>query len=52
MAGYNFLAQDPFTGAFIPGATGNPVPTLGREGTLTAYYGAPRQVFLSLGLNF
>ena len=51
-AGYNFLLQDPFTGAFIPGATGNPVPTLGTEGTLTAYYGAPRQVFLSLGINF
>jgi len=52
VAGYNFLAQDPFTGAFIPGTTGNPVPTLGREGTLTAYYGNPRQVFLSLGINF
>ena len=52
VAGYNFLAQDPFTGAFLQGATGNPIPTLGLEGTLTAYYGAPRQVFLSLGINF
>jgi len=52
VAGYNFLAQNLFTGDFILGATGNPVPTLGREGTLTAYYGAPRQVFLSLGINF
>ena len=52
VAGYNFLAQDPFTGAFILGPTGNLVPTLGREGTLTAYYGNPRQVFLSLGINF
>ena len=51
-AGYNFLAQDPFTGAFLLNAGGNPIPTLGREGTLTAYYGAPRQVFLSLGVNF
>jgi iron complex outermembrane recepter protein len=52
VAGYNFLAQNPFTGAFILGPTGNLVPTLGREGTLTAYYGNPRQVFLSLGINF
>ena len=52
VAGYNFLAQDPFTGAFLLDAGGNLRPTLGREGTLTAYYGAPRQVFLSLGINF
>ncbi|MFP5329537.1 MAG: TonB-dependent receptor [Alphaproteobacteria bacterium] len=52
VAGYNFLAQNPFTGDFILSSSGNPIPTLGVEGTLTAYYGAPRQVFLSLGLNF
>jgi iron complex outermembrane recepter protein len=51
VSGYNFLAQNPFTGAFILDA-GNPIPTLGREGTLTAYYGNPRQVWLSIGLNF
>ena len=51
-AGYNFLAQNPFTGAFLLNGAGNPIPTLGTEGTLTAYYGAPRQVFLSLGANF
>jgi iron complex outermembrane receptor protein len=51
-AGYNFLAQDPLTGAFILNGAGNPIPTLGTEGTLTAYYGAPRQVFLTLGVNF
>jgi iron complex outermembrane receptor protein len=51
-SGYNFLAQNPYTGAFILNAAGNPVPTLGKEGTLTAYYGNPRQVWLSLGLNF
>jgi iron complex outermembrane receptor protein len=28
------------------------VPSLGCEGTLTAFYGNPRQVFLSLGLKF
>lgn len=60
-AGYNFLNQDPLTGEFVgrgipPGIVplGQPGfdPTLGREGTLTAYYGAPRQVFLSFGVNF
>mgnify|MGYP002335924313 CR=1 FL=1 len=52
VAGYNFLAQNPLTGDFILNSSGNPIPTLGREGTLTAYYGAPRQVFVSLGINF
>jgi iron complex outermembrane receptor protein len=27
-------------------------PTLGTEGVLTAYYGNPRQVWVSLGVNF
>jgi iron complex outermembrane receptor protein len=52
VAGYNFLAQDPFTGAFILGQNGLPVPTLGKTGVLTAYYGNPRQVFLSAAINF
>lgn len=53
VAGYNFLRQDPFTGQFIL-PTGQPgiSSTLGLEGVLTAYYGNPRQVFLSLGINF
>ena len=52
-AGYNFLLQNPWTGEFI-NAAGAPAttPTLGRTGVLTAYYGAPRQIFLSLGVNF
>jgi iron complex outermembrane receptor protein len=52
-AGYNFLRQNPFTGQYIL-ANGTPgiSPTLGREGILTAYYGNPRQVFLSLGVRF
>jgi iron complex outermembrane recepter protein len=52
VSGYNFLAQDPFTGNFILGANGLPVPTLGKTGVLTAYYGNPRQVFLSAAINF
>jgi iron complex outermembrane receptor protein len=51
-SGYNFLAQDPLTGAFLRDAHGKLVPTLGTEGVLTAYYGNPRQVFVSLGLTF
>lgn len=52
VSGYNFLAQDPYTGAFIVGGNGKPIPTLGDTGILTAYYGNPRQVFLSAAVNF
>jgi iron complex outermembrane receptor protein len=51
-SGYNFLAQDPFSGEILTGANGKPVSTLGTEGVLTAFYGNPRQIFLSLGINF
>ena len=53
-AGYNFLTQNPYTGEFILSGAGNPIPAggLGQEGVLTAYYGNPRQIFLSLGINF
>jgi iron complex outermembrane recepter protein len=52
VSGYNFLAQNPTTGAFVLGPTGNPVSTLGTEGVLTAFYGNPRQVFVSFGARF
>ena len=52
VAGYNFLAQNPFTGDFILNGAGNPIPALGRTGVLTAFYGNPRQVFLSAAVNF
>jgi iron complex outermembrane receptor protein len=52
VSGYNFLAQNPDTGAFLHNAAGGLVPTLGKEGVLTAYYGNPRQVFLTVGLKF
>jgi iron complex outermembrane recepter protein len=51
VAGYNFLAQDPFTGDFLLNG-GQPIPTLGKTGVLTAYYGNPRQVFLSAAVHF
>ena len=57
-AGYNFLLQNPYSGDFIQ-ANGQPattpaqlVPALGREGVLNAFYGNPRQVFLSFGARF
>ena len=51
-AGYNFLAQDPDTGEFRLNPQGRFIPTLGREGVLTAYYGNPRQVYLTVGFNW
>ncbi|PZT90537.1 MAG: TonB-dependent receptor [Citromicrobium sp.] len=52
VSGYNFLAQNPDTGEFLRNASGNYVPTLGAEGTLTAYYGNPRQIFVTATLNW
>lgn len=42
-SGYNFVTQN---------ANGTFTPTLGREGVLTAFYGNPRQVFVTAGLKF
>jgi iron complex outermembrane receptor protein len=54
VSGYNFLTADPLTGAYILNAAGNPIPAggLGQTGVLTAFYGNPRQVWLSLGASF
>jgi iron complex outermembrane receptor protein len=54
VSGYNFLGQDPFSGAFVNTKTGAPgiSSTLGLTGVLTGYYGNPRQVFLSAAVNF
>ncbi len=53
VGGYNFFAQNPFTGQFINPFTGAPglVSTVGVEGVLTAYYGNPRQIFVSVGMK-
>jgi iron complex outermembrane receptor protein len=65
-SGYQFLNVNPVTGApvlsvapFLAGGAPNPnfakpgnAASLGREGVVTAYYGNPRQVFLSLGVKF
>ena len=60
-AGYNFFSQNLLTGEFVgnnlapttvPFGTPGLDPTLGREGVLTAYYGNPRQIWLSFGASF
>jgi iron complex outermembrane receptor protein len=50
-SGYQFLVGNAVTGAPLLN-NGRPIPSLGVEGVATAFYGNPRQVFLSLGLNF
>lgn len=54
VAGYNFLTQNPITGQYILAPNGNPISAggLGQTGVLTAYYGNPRQIFLSGAINF
>ena len=51
-SGYTFVGANAVTGAIINNAAGFPTPTLGREGTLTAFYGNPRQVFLTGTVKF
>ncbi|MXP45688.1 TonB-dependent receptor [Allopontixanthobacter sediminis] len=51
-SGYTFIAANAVTGEIPLGATGFPIPTLGPEGTLTAFYGNPRQVFVTATVQF
>ena len=59
-SGYQFLTVNPVTGAPVRSVSpASPVfaqpgiaPSLGQEGVVTAYYGNPRQIFLSLGVKF
>jgi iron complex outermembrane receptor protein len=51
-SGYTFVNVNPVTGAIIPGPGGLPTSALGREGTLTAFYGNPRQVFVTGTVKF
>ncbi len=51
-SGYWFGAVNPTTGVPILTPTGNVIPTLGKEGVVTAFYGNPRQIFLTLGIDF
>ncbi len=51
-SGYTFVVADPKTGAIPLGANGLPISALGPEGTLTAFYGNPRQVFVTGTVKF
>ena len=51
-SGYTFMAANATTGALTTTAGGALIPALGREGTLTAFYGNPRQVFVTATVNF
>jgi iron complex outermembrane receptor protein len=51
-SGYTFINVNPTTGAPILGANGLPTSALGTEGTLTAFYGNPRQVFVTGTVKF
>ena len=50
-SGYQFLQTAP-DGTVLRTATGQVRPTLGREGVATAFYGNPRQVFMTVGFDF
>lgn len=50
-SGYQFLAAAP-DGTPTRTAAGALVPTLGTEGVATAFYGNPRQVFVTAGIKF
>ena len=51
-SGYTFLAADPTTGALLKNGAGNFTSALGKEGVLSAFYGNPRQVFVTAGVKF
>jgi len=51
-SGYTFMAANATTGALTTTPGGALIPALGREGTLTAFYGNPRQVFVTATVNF
>ena len=50
-SGYQFLATAP-DGTPTRNAAGNLIPTLGTEGVATAFYGNPRQVFVTGTVKF
>lgn len=51
-SGYTFVSANPVTGAIINRPDGLPAAALGREGTLTAFYGNPRQVFVTATFKY
>ncbi len=51
-SGYTFVVADPETGEIPLAPNGFPRPALGPEGVLTAFYGNPRQVFVSATFKY
>lgn len=51
-SGYQFITVNPTTGVPVLTPAGNVIPALGQEGVLTAFYGNPRQVFVTAGVKF
>ena len=51
-SGYQFLSVAPDGTPLRNTTTSNVIPSLGREGIVTAFYGNPRQVFVTAGLKF
>lgn len=50
-SGYQFISAQ-LDGTPNLTGTGAVIPTLGREGVVTAFYGNPRQVFATIGIRF
>ncbi len=51
-SGYTFISANPRTGELLLDTQGRLASGLGREGTLTAFYGNPRQVHLTGTIRF
>ena len=51
-SGYAYVAANATTGALTYRPDGTLIPTLGKEGVLTTYWGDPRRVFVTASLNF
>lgn len=51
-SGYTFVVADPETGEIPLNDDGFPTPSLGTEGALTAFYGNPRQVYVTATIEF
>ncbi|WP_419716251.1 TonB-dependent receptor [Altererythrobacter aquiaggeris] len=51
-SGYAFIVVDPRTGVPVLNGSGQPLSALGTEGTLTAFYNEPRQVFATLTFRY
>ncbi len=51
-SGYNFVVADEVTGEIPLGPNGLPFPALGTETVLSAFYGNPRQVFVTATFEY